>query len=50
MARKHSNEAFYALYDPLEAAIFSVLAEMMKEMDKADHKNDENEITSFPQS
>ena len=32
MAKKHSNEAFYALDDPLEAAVFSVLVEMLKEM------------------
>ena len=30
MARKHSSEAFYALDDPLEAAVFSVLVETMK--------------------
>ena len=36
MAKKHSSEAFYALDDPLEAAVFSVLVELMKEMDKAD--------------
>ena len=30
MARKHSSEAFYALDDPLEAAVFSVLVEMVK--------------------
>jgi len=30
MAKKHSSEAFYALDPPLEAAIFSVLVEMMK--------------------
>ena len=30
MARKHSSEAFYALDDPLEAAVFSVLVEIMK--------------------
>ena len=35
MARKHSSEAFYALDDPLEAAVFSVLVEMMKGADKA---------------
>ena len=39
MAKKHSSEAFYALDDPLEAAVFSVLVELMKEMDKADHTN-----------
>jgi hypothetical protein len=27
MAKKHSSEAFYALDDPLEAAVFSVLLE-----------------------
>jgi len=30
MANKHSSEAFYALDDPLEAAVFSVLVEMVK--------------------
>lgn len=30
MAKKHSSEAFYAFDDPLEAAVFSVLVEMMK--------------------
>ena len=30
MAKKHSSEAFYALDDPLEAAVFSVLIEMLK--------------------
>jgi hypothetical protein len=32
MAKKHSSEAFYALDAPLEAAVFSVLVEMMKEI------------------
>ncbi len=31
MVKKHSGEAFYALDDPLEAAVFSVLVEMMRE-------------------
>jgi hypothetical protein len=35
IARKHSSEAFYALDDPLEAAIFSMLVEMMKEVAEA---------------
>ncbi len=35
MAKKHSSEAFYALDDSLEAAMFSVPVEMLKEMDKA---------------
>lgn len=36
MAKKHSSEAFYALDDPLEAAVFSVLVELLKEMDEPD--------------
>jgi hypothetical protein len=31
MARRHSSECFYAFDDPLEAALFSVLLEMVKE-------------------
>ena len=31
MAKRHSSEAFYALDDPLEAAVFSVLIELLKE-------------------
>jgi hypothetical protein len=34
MAKKHSSEAFYAFDDPLEAAIFSVLVEIVKEMEE----------------
>lgn len=30
MAKIHSSEAFYALDDPLEAAIFSVLIELLR--------------------
>jgi len=30
MAKEHSSEDFYALDDPLEAAVFSVLVEMIK--------------------
>ncbi len=32
MARRHASEAFYALADPLEAAVFSVLMELMKDL------------------
>jgi len=32
MARKHSSEAFYPLDDPQEAAVFSALVEIMKEL------------------
>ena len=35
MAKKHSSEAFYAMDDPLEASVFSVLVEMMREMGQA---------------
>ena len=44
MANKHSSEAFYALDDPLEAAVFSVLIEMLKETNRADRKNGEDAI------
>jgi hypothetical protein len=44
MAKKHSSEAFYALDDPLEAAVFSVLIEMLKEADAVDRKNGGNRI------
>ena len=34
MAKKHSSEAFYALDDPLEAAVFSALIELLKKMEE----------------
>lgn len=46
MARKHSSEAFYALDDSLEAAVFSVLVEMLRGMDKADHENELESLSS----
>lgn len=33
MARMHSSEAFYALDDPLEAAVFSALIELLKKVE-----------------
>jgi hypothetical protein len=39
MAKRHSSEAFYALDDPLEAAVFSVLVEMLKELDNQHRTN-----------
>jgi len=36
MAKKHSSEGFYAFDDPLEAAVFSVLIEIWKELEKED--------------
>ena len=47
--KKHSSEAFYALNDPLEAAVFSVLVEMLKvrlvgaKMDKIEKEGDARE-------
>ena len=38
MANKHSSEAFSALDDPLEAAVFSVLLELVKKMDTDSEK------------
>jgi hypothetical protein len=49
MAKKHSSEEFYALDDPLEAAVFSVLLELVKKMDKA-HREKKIDLTSSPQS
>jgi hypothetical protein len=34
MAKKHAGEGSYAFDDPLEAALFSVLIEIVKEIDK----------------
>lgn len=34
LAKEHSSEAFVACDDPLEAATFSVLVEMLKRQDK----------------
>jgi hypothetical protein len=45
MVKMHSSEAFYALDDPLEAAVFSVLIELLKETDrKAIEKKDDVDI------
>ena len=42
MAKKHSSEAFYAMDDPLEAAVFSVLVEMLKEMKEMKEMEEDN--------
>lgn len=44
MATKHSSESFYALDDPLEAAVFSALLEMLKEADRAKQISDYSRI------
>lgn len=38
MAKMHSSEGFYAFDDPLEAAVFSVLVELMRELAKDENK------------
>jgi len=41
LAKKHSSEAFYGCDDPLEAAVFSVLIEMIKKQEQPEQeKND----------
>ncbi len=44
MAKKHSSEAFYALDDPLEAAVFSVLVELVKKRAEKEDTLKETEI------
>jgi hypothetical protein len=34
MAKMHSSEAFYSFDDPQEAAVYSVLVELMRELAK----------------
>jgi len=36
MAKKHSSEVFYLFDDPLEAAVFSVLLEIVKTLEAKD--------------
>jgi hypothetical protein len=40
MAKKHSSEAFYAMDDPLEAAVFSVLIEILKDTGNPEESSD----------
>jgi len=42
MVKKHSSESFYAFDDPLEAAVFSVLVEMMKEHVEGREQDDQD--------
>jgi len=34
LAKKHSSEAFYGCDDPLEAVVFSVLVEMLRQQEE----------------
>jgi predicted secreted Zn-dependent protease len=42
MVKMHSSESFYAIDDPLEAAVFSVLIELLKEIDREKGKKIED--------
>ena len=35
LAKRHASEAFYGCDDPLEAAVFSVLVELIREQEQA---------------
>jgi hypothetical protein len=49
MVKKHSSVAFYAFDDPLEAAVFSVLVEMMRErVDGEDKKGEPEYLRNAP--
>ena len=37
MVKKHSSEVFYNFDDPLEAAVFSVLIEMQKQIERMEN-------------
>ena len=43
LAKKHSSEAFYGCDDPLEAVIFSVLVEMLKQQEERHAKDTQKE-------
>jgi hypothetical protein len=36
LSKRHASEAFFAFDDPLEAAVFSILIELMKLMENGD--------------
>ena len=44
LAKKHSSEAFYGCDDPLEAVVFSVLVEMLKQQEEQAGKNTRKEV------
>jgi len=41
LAKRHASEAFYGCDDPLEAAVFSVLVELIKEQAKREQTEEE---------
>jgi len=46
LARLHSSEAFYGCDDPLEAAVFSVLVEMVKQQDPATQAREDTRVST----
>ena len=44
LAKRHSSEAFYGCDDPLEAAVFSVLVELIKEQEQAKQERTERDV------
>ena len=44
LAKRHSSEAFYGCDDPLEAAVFSVLVELIKEQEQAKQEQAERDV------
>ncbi len=48
MAKRHSSEAFCACDDPLEAAVFSVLVEVLKRTDEKDDGTGKGSSTCGP--
>jgi len=44
LAKRHSSEAFYGCDDPLEAAVFSVLVELIKEREQAKQEQAERDV------
>ena len=44
LAKRHSSEAFYGCDDPLEAAVFSVLVELIKERERAKQEQAERDV------
>jgi len=45
MAKKHSSEAFYALDDPLEAAVFSALIELLKKSEEQSEGKEDSDCS-----
>jgi hypothetical protein len=50
MAKRHSSEVFYAFDDPLEAVVFSVLIEIMKEIEKRCDSDDDPRLLGWQKS